>query len=474
MNNDRDEAGRDLTRANTQTREQRRAEAEKDWRKYPIEKFELYKKEQGRLEADVDKMLTEIRKFERHLVDEINPESDLEIIGVRDAVKRDIESFRDEVLKQNSDLKNKTIENYLDFIQQFYNILSEHNAFVGNPVDQPLKQFRENHDLGSSRPYIEFDRMQTFLNWLTLPFSRCFWLSGIKHGSRASEAINVDLRCLHIDHPVFWEVIDNHDVRLDPRVRDRPDTMLIYGKFNKGDEIPNEDIPGPETEGEIRDAAAGNKRFEEGGSILPIDSEFKTALIQWLLARPPTYEHNINPLFVTGGSKEVNRIGYNGVRHRLWAKDSYSDSVQNFAAEQRVDDCPTCGSNVVEENLSRGEKTGRKFICQNCNRKYWRPIYWEGGLETSQKMGFHVARHYFTNLHQPGQTDLHDSGIKDKIRKERIRGDVPNNRDTEDDTYQDKVYENYDSDIRQPYLEGVATFDIYDEVIPAVGEGWET
>jgi len=472
MSSDRDEANRDLTRANTQTREQRRTEAEKDWREHPIEKFESYKKEQERLENNINTKLRAIQMFERHLLDEINPESDLEIIGVRDAVKRDIESFREEVLKQK-DIKNRTIANYLGHIQHFYNILSEYNAFVGNPVDQPLKQFKQNHDLEAGRPYIPFNRMQAFLNWLTFPFSRCFWLAGIKHGSRASEVINLDLRCLNIDHPIFWEIIDNHDIRLDPRVRDRPDTMLIYSKFNEGDEIPNEDTPGPETEGEIRDAAAGNKRFEEGGSILPIDSEFKTAIIEWLLARPATYELSINPLFVVDGSNEVERPSYYTVRDRLWAKDYYIDSVQNFAAEQRLEECPTCGSKVIEENLSSGKKTGRKFICQNCQQNHWRPIYWEGDLDTSQKMGFHVARHYFTNLHEPEQTDLHEGGIDNKVRKERIRGDVPKDTDTEDDTYQDKTYENYDEDIREPYLEGVATFNIYDEVIPAVGEGWE-
>jgi hypothetical protein len=464
---------RDLTRANTAVREQRRAEAEREWRKNPIEQFASLKN-QDRLDRDVETILREIKKFEAFLLNEIAPESELDIKGVRDAVRRDVALFRDEELKPDPNLNNSTIADYLGFLSQFYSVLNDYNAFVGNPVDKPLKEFRDNHDLDADRPHIPFNRMQTFLNWLTLPFSRAFWLAGVKHGTRKSEAINVDLRCLHIDHPIFWEIIDNHDVQLDPRIRDLPDTMLIYGKFNEGEEIPNENTPGPETEGEIRDKAAGNKRFEEGGSILPIDSEFKTALIDWLMSRPPTYELTVNPLFVSDGSDSVERIGKQGIQTRLWAKDSYTDSIQNFAAEERIDECPTCGGSVVEENPTSGEKTGRRFRCRNCRQDHWRSIYWDTGLDTEQKVTYHVARHYFTNLHDPGKTKLHDGAIPDKVRKKRIRGDSEQNGDTEDDTYKDKSYENYDTDVREPYLNGIAKFGIYDDVIPAVGEGWES
>jgi hypothetical protein len=87
---------------------------------------------------------------------------------------------------------------------------------------------------------------------------------------------------------------------------------------------------------------------------------------------------------------------------------------------------------------------------------------------------FHEARHYFTNGHDPRATKLHDGAIPDKIRKKRIRGDSDNDGDTEDGTYKDKNYEDYDGDVRQPYLDGIYKFNIYDDPIPAVGEGWDT
>lgn len=469
MGNDEKNHSRDLSRANTKIREKRRVEAEKKWREEPIEQFDSLKR-QYRSQRDVDEMLRHIRKFEDFLLNEIDSESDLNIWGVRDAVRRDVTSFRDEILKPDSDINNRTIATHLSYLKHFYSVLNDYNAFVGNPIDIPLKEFRDNHDLEAGRPHIPFNRMQAFLNWLTLPFSRAFWLAGLKHGTRMSEVTNVDLRCLHIEHPIFWEIVDNHDVQLDPRVRNLPDTMLIYEGFNKGAEIPNNDTPGAETEGEIRNKANGNKRSEKGGSILPIDSEFKTALIDWLMVRPPTYELIVNPLFVSDGVTSVERIGDAAVRNRLWAKDYHTDSVQNFAAEEEIEECPTCGGSVIEENPSSGDKTGRRFRCLNCRQNHWRSIYWDEKLDTEQKIGYHVARHYFTNLHDPGKTELHDGAIPDKVRKKRIRGDSEQKGDTEDTTYKDKSYENYNTDVRQPYLNGIAKFGIYDEVIPAIGE----
>lgn len=462
---------RDLSRTNTQTREQRREEADQKWRRDPIKEF-VKKREDEITKRDLEGKKRVIRRFERYLLNEIDSNTDADIIGVRDAVENDVVSFRDNELKSDSNIGNRTIMNKLEWLNHFYKVLNDKNAFAGNPVTTPIEKFRENHNIEAGRPHIPFDRMQIFLSWLTYPFSRAFWLSGLKHGTRLSEAINCDLRCLHIDHPLFWEVIDNHEVRLDPRVRDRPDTMLIYSSFNEGDEIPNEDTPGVETEGEIRDAASGNKRKEKGGSILPIDSEFKTALIEWLLVRPPTYDHTINPLFAIGGSLEARRPTDGGVHKYLWSRNNFEDSIQNFAAEERLDKCPTCGNNVIEENIASGDKTGRRFRCRNCRQNHWRSIYWDTNLDTSQKMGFHVARHYFTNLHSPDKSELHEGVIPDKVRKKRIRGDATDG-DTEDNTYKDRSYEEYNQDIREPYLNGIAKFDIYDEVIPAVGEGWE-
>jgi predicted RNA-binding Zn-ribbon protein involved in translation (DUF1610 family) len=466
---------RDLDRVNTQVREERRQEATRKWRLQPIEKFIEAKKKDGRLDDQLNGMERIIRRFEDFLLGGIDADTELQILGVRDAIDKDIENFRDEDLLKDSDLRNSTIIHKLGYLNQFYNELDAQYAVAGNPVTEPLADFRNNHDTGADRPHIPFDRMQVFLNWLTHPFSRCFWLAGFKHGTRVSEVINYDLRCLHIDHPIFWKIIDEHDVTLDPRIRDKPDTILVYEEFNEGDEIPNEDTPGPETEGEIRNKAAGNKRKEEGGSVLPLDSEFKTALIEYLLVRPLTYGRTIHPLFAIGGSRNAaRRPDYNTITHRLWSLDSYEDSIQRFSEQEAMEECPTCGETLIEENLANAEETGRRFRCRHCTNQFWRSIHWDTSLDTEQKVTFHEARHYFTNGHDPRATKLHDGAIPDKIRKKRIRGDSDNDGDTEDGTYKDKNYEDYDGDVRQPYLDGIYKFNIYDDPIPAVGEGWDT
>jgi integrase len=460
---------RDYSRVNTRVREHRREQAQVEWRKQPLSQF-IKQKESEVIDRQLRAMKRTISRFEKHLIDEIAAKEDADIQGVRDVVEDDVRSFRDNVLKKDSNLNNRTVSDRLSFLSQFYNVLERQNAIAGNPVARPLKEFRENHDTEADRPHIPFARMKHFVNWLTQPFSRAFWLCGLKHGTRLGESINIDLRCLHIDHPVFWEIIDEHDVRLDPRIRDRPDTILIYEQFNEKTEIPNEDRPGPETEGEVRES--GNKRKEDGGSILPLDSELKTALLEWLLVRPPTYDLVINPLFTTCAN--ARRATKQAVHHRLWKVDNYVDSIQNFAEEERIEKCPTCGEELIEENLADADKPGRRFRCRRCRTNHWRSIFWDNGLVTAQKMTYHQARHYFTNAHSLGYSELHDGVIPDKVRKKRIRGDSNSDGDTEDQTYKQKKYENYDEDIREPYLSGIYKFDLYDNPIRAVGEGWES
>jgi predicted RNA-binding Zn-ribbon protein involved in translation (DUF1610 family) len=415
-----------------------------------------------------------IQDFEKFLLTEIALQYDGpdEIQGVRDAVADDVRDYRDNHLKPNDSLNTGTIEGKLDCLREFYKKLEEKKAIAGNPVQKPLSEFRENHNTEADRPYIPFARMQYFLQWLDHPFSRAAWLLALKNGVRNGEEINIDLRCLNIAHPVFDEIIEQHGVVLDPRIRDKPDTILIYGSFNEKTEMPNGDTPGFSGDGEIR--KVGNKRKQEDGSIIPIDSELKTALIEWLLARHPTHHKDVHPLFTLGGSNMVRRIHQESFREKLWGRYSFPDSIRNFSAEETLDECPDCGGAVIEENLKSGEKTGRRFECMACGETHWRSIHWDHGLQTEQKVTHHQGRHYFSSAHSPKNSGLHDGIIPDSIRKKEIRGDDnKQNEDTEDAVYIEGQYQDFESDVREPYLDGIYKFGVYDDVIPAVGEGWE-
>jgi integrase len=464
------ETERDLDRVQTRVCERRREQAERDWRKNPLTKYEaeLY----DRLtERDAQRRMQKIRRFEDWLLTEIAPAEPEDIGGVRDAVGRDVAHWRDNDLLQDPALSVSTVQSHLQLLKSLYARLNEVNAYAGNPARDPLSELRDEYEseFDTDRPFIPFSHLQAFLAWLDRPFSRAMWLLAFKLAMRKGETLNLDLRCLHIDHPVFWDVIDKRNITLDPRVRHHPDTLLVYGNFTEGTEVPNDKVPGWEGSGEVREV--GNKRKQDDGTVLPIDSELKTALIEWLLVRTPTYQAVVNPVFTIGASSP-RRISENAAETRLWKGDSYIDSIQNFSAEHTLSECPTCGESVIAENLKNGEKTGRRYRCRNCTATHWRSIHWDTGLETPQKVVYHQGRHTFSSAHTPANSELHDGAIPKAVRTEAIRGDSNQQGDTEDQVYIEGQYKNFEQDVRQPYLDGIYKFGLYDNPIPAVGEGW--
>ncbi|MFC7188380.1 hypothetical protein [Halorubrum yunnanense] len=480
---------RDLERTQTETRTDRRNTAKEQWRTSPIDAYES-----GKLDKLGDsnrkRYLRQVRDFEEYLLTQIAPENKYDILGVRDAVESDVEEWKNESLIPRQKLGLGTIEGYLQGLRSFYTTLNEEDAFAGNPVRTPLSDFRDEYEdeLGDAgRPYIPLTRLKTFMNWLDTPFARAMWLLAFKLGNRKGETINLDLRCLNIAHPVFDQIIAKHDINLDPRVRDRPDTLLIYGNFTKGSEMPNDNTPGWEGDGEIREA--GNKRKRDTGSVMPVDSELKTALIEWLLVRPPTFHRDLHPLFAIGASS-VRRPVTNTVECRLWL-ETYVDSIRRFAREESLEECPTCNTPVTAQNLETGEKTGRRYRCRNCSAVHWRSIFWgpqqtaenydefDTTYSTEQKVVYHQGRHTFSSAHSVKNSDLHDGVIPKAVRTEAIRGDSNNQGDTEDQVYIEDQYQNFEKDVREPYLhgaegaDGIYKFGLYDDLIPAVGEGWE-
>ncbi|WP_152420175.1 hypothetical protein [Halorubrum distributum] len=481
---------RDLERTQTEVRADRRETAKKQWRILPIDEYEN-EKLSHLTDSDCEARMRSIRDFEKYLLTQIDPKIEHNILGVRDAVENDVEEWRDKSLIPHQRSSLVTVEEHLQFLKSFYTTLNEEDAFAGNPVRTPLSDFRDEYkdELGhAGRPYIPLTRLKTFMNWLDTPFARLIWLLAFKLGNRKGETLNLDLRCLNIAHPVFDQIIAKHDVNLDPRVRDRPDTILIYGHFNEGSEMPNDNTPGWEGDGEVRDV--GNKRKRDTGSVLPVDSELKTALIEWLLMRPSTFHRDLHPLFAIGADS-VRRPSPDLVDQRLWKKDSYVDSIRHFAREESLEECPTCNTPVTAQNLEAGEKTGRRYRCRNCSAVHWRSIFWgpqqsaenydgfDTTYSTEQKMLYHQGRHTFSSAHSVKNSDLYDGVIPKAVRTEAIRGDSNNQGDTEDQVYIEDQYQNFEKDVREPYLhgaegaDGIYKFGLYDDPIPAVGEGWD-
>lgn len=464
---------RDLDRTNTKSREERREKASVRWKLRPIEQYENHKSDIT--ENDLKNRVKTIREFDDYLSEKVNPQTDSEVLDPRDAVQQDVEDFIENELDPDPDTRPTTVRDKLKYISEFYTILNKKSAYAGNPVTEPLKEYRETHDFETDRPYIPKHRINKFLDWLDRPLSRALWILAFKLGIRTGECVNLDLHCLNIDHPVFEQIIKEHNIKLHSKVRDRPDTIFVYSGFNSGTEIPNEDTAGRKDSGEVRHD--GNKRKNDDGSVLPLDSETKTALIEWLLVRPSTARQNleVHPVF-TVGSRKVRRLRGGSLRNKLWRATRTVDSIQHFAEEESLagENCPACGKDqLVESNPSDAERPGRRFRCRECGETHWRSIYWGSDLGQAQRVTYHQGRHSFSSAHNPTNSGLHDDSIPNEVRKKAIRGDDNDQGDTEDTVYIEGKYRDFEADVRQPYLNGIYKFGVYDNPIPAVGEGWE-
>lgn len=453
--------------------QQRKDNTDQKWIKNP-------KKSYKRARSDCSAIDTELYRIEQ-FQSFINQHDKIpDEVGLRDVVKEDIYKYLHEDLDCDPELNDKTIEEYLFDLSYFYKVLVAHNVRDDNPVYQPdreegdtgaLDHVRKSEDYNldpPNRPHIPFHRMKAYLEWLTTHRCRAIHMTALKSAARTSAIINLDLRCLNISHPAFETIIDEHDVILDPRIENKPDSLLIYEEFGNGTKIPNKSRPGPDN-GEIRDRA--NKRKEDSGSVIPIDSELKTALMEWLLTRPPSIGREIHPCFVPGSGepRRINPASFSS----LWNSD-IQDSARRFGKEESLESCPNCGGEVKKKNPEY-VNPGRHYDCQDCGERHWRSIMWSPGLNTPQKFVFHCNRHFFSDGVRKNKSEITDNEMKEVVRKYKIRGDSAENIDADALHYSHPHNLDWEKDVRRPYLDAIYKFGIYDsnQLIPAVGEGWQ-
>jgi hypothetical protein len=458
----------------SEIRKRRKKEPNKEWKQNPKSKY-LEVRESSVTEGDFNREKYRIERFEAF----IQQHEDIpEEVGLRDVVLEDVYDYLYEDLAPDEELIDNTIEEHLIDLNYFYKTLRAHKVLDGNPVYRPdreegdrgaLAEVRESDEFSLSdsakRPYIPMHRMRKFLSWLDSPRERGFHLVGLKTAARSGTVINIDLRCLHIAHPMYYQILDELGISLDERVNNKPDSIHLYKGFNRGTEIPNEDRPGPD-EGEIR--TAPSKRKEENGSVIPLDSELKTALLEWVMIRPPTPEKNIHSLFTKDGL-HGRRLDYESF-NSYWSQDK-SDSVRRFGREESLESCPDCQGEVIEKNPKQ-IAPGRHYDCRDCGERYWRSMMWEGGLESPQKFVFHCHRNYFSDAHRVGKSEITDNVMAEVVRKHKVRGDLYKDKDADRQHYDNPENLDWEKDVREPYLDAIYKFNLYDDPVPAVGEGW--
>lgn len=278
-------------------------------------------------------------------------------------------------------------------VSTFYNQLMEFNIADGNPAGLALKRM-EIEERSPDRIHVTVEEMAEFVKYIQDPQDRAVALFFLKTAVRRGECANVDLRCLNLDDDRYREdYLEHHDIRLHDKIRDRPDSVYIYSEINQQDEVAGEE------------RVDGNKRKRE--TVIPIDTELKRALLEYLSIRPRTTAPY--PLFVTKAFVDGGKFG----------------RYQGYAMY----------NNLID-------KYGQDFGLTN-----------EGYDRTD--LDIHFFRHFFTTQMQENRGD-HDRGLTPTLVK-YIRGDV----------LDDKVLSIYSHDswgvnVREAYLDNIYTFGLYE------------
>ena len=285
---------------------------------------------------------------------------------------------------EDAGLQSRTVEERLRLVNSFLKQMLECEVIDSNPVAYVCDN-TDFHHAESDKINRTVGAIGEYLQSIPNIQQRAMGVIFAKTGIRKGENYNIDLPFLYLDHEIYDDVLDEHDVTLDDDVTDHPDTLYI----------PSEPTMGEEFRGETRQR--GNKR--ERWTRIPVDSELKKALLDWLAVRPETaYPH---PLWVRPEGQPI-RIG----------KENPNIKLTNYWAEETglVDDGDT-------------------------------------GAFTP-----HWFRHFFTTNMKPGRGH-HDDEIDHSLVK-YIRGDV-------DDDIMDVYTHDWGNQVRDKYLDAIYQFGIY-------------
>jgi len=200
-------------------------------------------------------------------------------VEVLEATVWDLFDFRDYIREKNSE---RDMLNRLTEISTFYNdMMNLYNQTNSNPAGYVLSRTDTKHITSPDRDHHTVEEIAAYLRSIKRPQMQTMALYYLKYGLRRGAVVNIDLDCVHIEDPRYYEYLDNRGVGLHEKVEDHPNSLYIYGGFNAGDVVREEK------------RIAGNKRTHE--AILPMDDELVQATLQYLTIRPET--SHPHPLF---------------------------------------------------------------------------------------------------------------------------------------------------------------------------------
>jgi integrase len=303
------------------------------------------------------------------------------------------------------DISDKTREDRLTLLVSFYNWLVGQGVVSDNPAARVLEVLRSTGDIDKpdrDRPVRTIEEMTAFLKWIDHPLPRAWFVFLLKTGARRAEAVNTDLRDLHIDHPVYYSFIDEHNISLSKDVEDKPDSVYLMNSIDSGEVVRGEE------------RQLGIKEGREDGRVVPLDKEHKTALLEYLLVRAsPDPDQPCHPLFVKRiqPQKDTQRI-YLG--------------------------------------------TIKKVFFKQLGEYGW----YESGSSIDESVDNHYFRHYFTANHR------HMDGVYDDYMPDGliayIRGDADSADTTRNETYKHDSWKRWGRTVEKPYLDSIYQFNVYD------------
>ena len=348
-------------------------EFDDEWQNTPIQKYYSYKRDQ---QNRTDIRLDQIRRA----LFESPTKSDYvawdEFINWQESMTIDdawhfLEQFR------NAGLSERTVKEYLGIVQSFLAMMMERGVVESNPAAYVFDEAE--FDIGeTSKLELTVNELGEFIAGIPDPQFRATALLLAKSGIRNGENNNIDLPHLHLNHPAYYRFLENRGIKIDQKIEDRPDSLYI----------PSEPTVGEEYKGEVR--GAGNKR--ERDTVIPIDTETKFALLDWLAVRPLTGPPH--PLWV---SRNNTRIHHH----------SFRTHIKDYAVK----------ANLIDSTADR-------------------------------RFSVHWFRHFFTTQLKPGYGD-HDRYLEPTMIK-YLRGDVDDDimeiythewGDTIRSEYTDAIYE---------------------------------
>jgi integrase len=208
--------------------------------------------------------------------------------------KTEATEFIDYLLSQDSLNKNSAIR-YASKVKTVFSFYNNAGYFEWNPLIMELEKYSKEPQ-ESARREVSLEELRHHITEIDDPTLLVAVVILLKSGARRSEVINLDMRDIHIDHPIQETISE-------PRkdIRQKPDTIYIPSSIGEDSSY----------NGEIR--KGGNKRKND--TMIPIDPELKKLLI-WYIALSPPAKSEANPLL----RNLANNTGTRPAPSTLWYK----------------------------------------------------------------------------------------------------------------------------------------------------------